>query len=291
MPEGSFSLMHVPADTSSSFYITFTEQIMVNHAIIGNNALVTGSVLYENDDLQYLMGVGKRYSFANTEYNRLFEGNLYYTLGTPEPTSGPSKHSTSIPSLRPSLQISDIPSDFPQQVISLSPSLIPSITASASPSFDSSSTPSVEISKYPSMTSDKPSSSPSNSYHPTDMHLVLPLSNYNGDIMNYGNMFEIIALNDIVVRAFDIHADAGDDDLHELEIYNRPTSLGALRSPGAWNKISQDALSIACERKLAKYSILNFMSCYDSFVLKLILLNIIWTRTMNMICTMIYLKW
>ena len=83
MPEGSFSLVHVPADTSSSFYITFTEQIMVNHAIIGNNALVTGSVLYENDDLQYLMGVGKRYSFSNTEYNRLFEGNLYYTLGTP----------------------------------------------------------------------------------------------------------------------------------------------------------------------------------------------------------------
>ena len=287
MPEGSFSLVHVPADTSSSFYITFTEQIMVNHAIIGNNALVTGSVLYENDDLQYLMGVGKRYSFSNTEYNRLFEGNLYYTLGTPEPTSGPSQRPSSSPSLRPSLQVSDNPSEFPQQVISLSPSLMPSITTSASPSFDSSSAPSVEISQFPSilasthpssdptslptsspsMTSDRPSSSPSNSYHPTDTHLVLPLSNYNGDIMNHGNMFEIIALNDIVVRAFDIHADSGDDNLHELQIYNRPTSLGALRSPGAWNKISRDALYIACERKLAKYHA-TFVFClyYDSFV-------------------------
>ena len=286
---------------------------MVNHTIIGNNALVTGSVVYENNDLQYLMGVGKRYSFANTEYNRLFEGNLYYTLGTPEPTSSPSQYPTSIRSLRPSLQISDIPSDFPQtKVISLSPSLIRTVTASASPSFESSSTPSVEISQFPSilastdpssdptlqptsfpsMTSDRPSSSPSNSYHPTETHLVLPFSNYNGDIMNHGNMFEIIALNDIVVRAFDIHADAGDDDLHELEIYNRPTSLGALRSPGAWNKISRDALSIACERKLAKYHV-TFIFClhYDSFVLKLISLPIAWTRIMNMICTMIYLKW
>jgi len=233
---------------------------MVNHAIIGNNALVTGSVLYENDDLQYLMGVGKRYSFSNTEYNRLFEGNLYYTLGTPEPTSGPSQHPTPSPTLRPSLQVSDNPSEFPQQVISISPSLTPSISRSTSPSFDSSSVPSVEISQNPTMTSDRPSMSPSNSHHPTDMHLVLPLSNYNGDILNYGNMFEIIALNDIVVRAFDIHADSGDDNLHELQIYNRPTSLGALRSPGAWNKISRDALYIACERKLSKYNLLYFLS-------------------------------
>ena len=286
---------------------------MVNHAIIGNNALVTGSVLYENDDLQYLMGVGKRYFFANTEYNRLFEGNLYYTLGTPEPTSGPSQRPSSSPSLRPtknpSVSITFMPSASPHQVISLSPSftqsIIPSFTTlpsqeiiigddfnvteqpsnspsqiskSASPSFESSSAPSVKISQNPSILastipsshstslptsspsfiSKRPSSSPSNSHHPTDMHLVLPLSNYNGDILNYGNMFEIIAFTDIVVRAFDIHADAGDDILHELQIYNRPTSLGAIRSPGAWNKISRDALYIACERKLSKYNFTLF---------------------------------
>ena len=199
MPEGSFSLVYAPADTSSSFYITFTEQIMVNHAIVGNNALVTGSVIYENDDLQYLMGVGKRYSFANTEYNRLFEGNLYYTLGTPEPTSGPSQRPSSSPSLRPSLQISDNPSEFPQQVISLSPSLMPSITLSANPTFETSILPSFSFpvhqptSRPSSVPSKSISSKPSlqdtyDSHYPTGRVTSLPSiipSNWDSFVLNF----------------------------------------------------------------------------------------------------------
>ena len=61
------------------------------------------------------------------------------------PTSGPSQRPSCSLSLHPSLQISDNPSEFPQQVISLSPSLMPSLTISASPSFETLISVSVPI--------------------------------------------------------------------------------------------------------------------------------------------------
>jgi len=84
-----------------------------------------------------------------------------------------------------------------------------------------------------------------------EINLFLDASNYLGDQYNDGTMFEIVALNDITIRAFDIHCDTETDEITSeiVEIYQRSASLGALRSPGAWTKITQNQVSVECQCK------------------------------------------
>mmetsp|Transcript_10082 Transcript_10082/g.14997 ORF Transcript_10082/g.14997 Transcript_10082/m.14997 type:complete len:193 (-) Transcript_10082:458-1036(-) len=72
---------------------------MIESAVIG---ISTGAVLFQNTDLQCKVGVGKVYSFANTDLNRIFNGVVYYSQGTFPPTSFPTSVPSFLPTLRPS---------------------------------------------------------------------------------------------------------------------------------------------------------------------------------------------
>ena len=168
---------------------------MIEGAII--SAGTTGDVFASNDDLQLKLGVGKVYSFANNDFNRLFNGAIYYTEGTLAPTVSP----TTLPSVAPS--------GLPTQ-------------------------------------SRHPSSSPTETMAPTNNFLNLPTT-LSGDQSNYGHMFEIASLTDIVIQAFDVHT--ASTTMQKMEIYNRIGSLGAFRSPAAWTKISKADLEIVGKGK------------------------------------------
>ena len=191
---------------------------MIESAVIG---LSTGSVLFQNTDLQYKVGVGKAYSFANTDLNRVFNGVVYYSRGTLPPTPAP----TVFPSVKPSGE----PTSFP----SLSPSLYPTVVISTNPTSNSTR---------------KPSVSPSVSIAPSGSYLGFPTT-FSGDQSNFGNMFELVSLVDVIIEAFDIHTSAESEKT--VEIYHRNAGLGALRSPGAWAKISTDNLVVSGQGKSA----------------------------------------
>ena len=195
IPEGSFSRTYIATNTSASFYITFVERVMIESAVLG---LSTGSVLFQNTDLQFKIGVGKAYSFANTDQNRVFNGAIYYSEGTLSPTSAPSSVPTVSPSSKPSTKTSK-----PTPMATISPSL---------------------------------SIAPTNTYPGLS-------TTFSGDQNNFGNMFELVSREDIVIRAFDVHASAESE--REVEIYYRNGVLGALRTPGAWTKISLEGLKVA----------------------------------------------
>ena len=125
IPSPLIEAVHIAPSTSTSFYITFTENVMLNSAVIGN-VIVTGSVMFQNSHLQYKMGVGKTYYFANTEYNRAFDGAIYYSLGTFEPTPSPSTIPTAFPSGRPSENSTAFPSESPSTSPVQNPTAFPS---------------------------------------------------------------------------------------------------------------------------------------------------------------------
>ena len=201
---------------------------MINAAVVGN-VFETGSVMFQNDHIQYLMGVGKRYYFSNTDYNKAFDGAIYYTLGK-----------SSTPTQIPSSELSPHPTAFP----SLADSNNPSITPTRSPSVTESSIPTMS----PLDPTKGPSSFPSYSFSPTQSLQSLSASNFVGDIPADGVMFEVISKTNLIVRAFDIHCISTEEEA--IEIYNRGSSLGALRSPGAWTKISTNEAYVSGKGKL-----------------------------------------
>ena len=79
--------------------------------------------------------------------------------------------------------------------------------------------------------------------------LNLPTT-FSGSEINYGNMFEIVSLTDIVIKAFDVHTVSEDEEI--VEIYNRKSALGALRSPGAWTQISVNDLTVQGQGEISK---------------------------------------
>ena len=216
---------------------------MINAAVVGN-VFETGSVMFQNDHIQYLMGVGKRYYFSNTDYNRAFDGVIYYTLGTFAPTSTPTKTPTKVPSISPT--------QIPSSELSPHPTAFPSLADSNNPSITPTRSPSVVESSIPTMSpldpTKGPSSFPSYSFSPTQSLQSLSASNFVGDIPADGVMFEVISKTNLIVRAFDIHCISTEEEA--IEIYNRGSSLGALRSPGAWTKISTNEAYVSGKGKL-----------------------------------------
>ena len=186
---------------------------MIESASIG---LSTGSVLFQNADLRCKVGVGKAYSFANTNLNRVFNGVVYYSRNTLPPTSAPTPAASNKPSIIPTVAPSSSPSEMP------------SVMPSQAPTFE-----------------------PTTSLAPTNNSLDLPTT-YSGDLTNHGNMFEIVSLTDIVIEAFDVHTSAENEK--EVEIYYRNGALGAFRSPGAWTKISAADLKVLGKGTLTSFS-------------------------------------
>mmetsp|Transcript_200 Transcript_200/g.275 ORF Transcript_200/g.275 Transcript_200/m.275 type:complete len:1303 (-) Transcript_200:158-4066(-) len=202
IPEGSFSPTYIAPDTSASFYITFKERIMIESAVIG---ISTGTVLFQNADVQFKVGVGKAYPFANTDQNRVFNGAVYYSQGTLAPTSAPTSSPTISPSSKPT-------------------------TTTGKPT-------------------STPTGSPSTSIAPTNIYPGLTIT-FSGDQRTFGNMFELVSRDDIIIRAFDVHSSAESEK--EVEVYYRNGALGALRTPGAWTKISTDGLKVSGKGKGAQ---------------------------------------
>ena len=66
----------------------------------------------------------------------------------------------------------------------------------------------------------------------------LQASSFIGEISNYGNMFELVALQNVIIRAFDVHCISTEN--YKIEVYKKPGELGAYRAPGAWTEISND---------------------------------------------------
>ena len=212
----------IQAGSSSSFYITFQQSWMMNSVVIGN-VIVTGSVMFQNSHLQYKMGVGKTYYFANTEYNRAFDGAIYYSLGTFEPTPSPSTSPSSPTIITTDLNPTAFPSDLPSEN---TPSSYPTIPA------------------YPTIS---PSLIPTSSVSPTTIYENLPASGYVGEMSNFGVMFELSALQHIIIRTFDIHCSSTASQ--NIEVYNKSGALGALRSPGAWTLVSVENASVEGQGK------------------------------------------
>ena len=128
---------------------------------------VTGDVYAQNEDVRLLVGVGKTHYFgAGTYYDRLWNGNLRYTIGIKDrdiPVDGLNCRPSMVPSLAPtsSPSLSQLPSVAPSKLPSLSPSNFPTLVPSAIPSDVPSSIPSDVPSDMPSdLPSDLPSDVP-----------------------------------------------------------------------------------------------------------------------------------
>lgn len=67
-------------------------------------------------------------------------------------------------------------------------------------------------------------------------------TSFTGEKMNYGIMFEIVAINDIVIRAFDVHCSSTNQN--NVELYNKQTFLDGIRHPSKWSKIFNEPVIV-----------------------------------------------
>ncbi|MFK7739877.1 MAG: hypothetical protein AB8H80_06100 [Planctomycetota bacterium] len=64
--------------TTQSFYVTVTNGTSINYT----NGTTTGAVFSSNADLEFFEGAGVAYPFAANFNPRVFNGNIYYSIGT-----------------------------------------------------------------------------------------------------------------------------------------------------------------------------------------------------------------
>ena len=67
----------IPSGATQSFYVTVTNGTSINYT----NGSATGSVFASNADLEFLEGAGLAYPFTANFNPRVFNGNIYYTVG------------------------------------------------------------------------------------------------------------------------------------------------------------------------------------------------------------------
>merc|ERR1712226_71407 len=142
-----------------------------------------------------------------------------------------SQKPSSLPSITPSLAGSIAPSASPTEEIStVFPSVSPSVTATKGLTASPSTLPTVVT------VTDIPSERPTEAGGGTPAPLAQLETTYAGGNGQAGNMFDIKALSNIVIREIDIHV--GDTNSHAGLVYTKEGSWrGFAKNPGAWIEI------------------------------------------------------
>ena len=151
LPLSAFEPINIPGESTQGFYVTLVESIGGLLCLNANNN-EAGSVFASTDDMEILIGTGNDYLFGQVFGVRVFNGALRYMLGM-IPTESPTVHSSTPPSVSPSLKpsmVSASPSVLLTSLPSLSSSSEPS-SLTTRPSMINSSEPSLRNSLYPSM--------------------------------------------------------------------------------------------------------------------------------------------
>ena len=211
IPASDFRTIEMCAGVTYSFYITSKEKL-IRYTNISPGSM-NGKI--ENDDFvikpEDSVGVG-RYPFGSVYENRMWNGVLHYTYG-----SSCSRKITQAPSSFPT-----IPGQ--SRMPSSRPSLYPSMKASDGPS------------KSPSMfpTTLRPTFSPSTT--PSYMPLDQLFTDFRGDKIGYGVMFDMKAINPIVLRTLDIHVASYENVF--VEVYLKfGRFIGYEHNPQVWEKL------------------------------------------------------
>jgi len=74
---------YIPGGSTQSFYVTVTNGTAINYT----NGTATGALYASNSDLEFYEGAGLAYPFTANFNPRVFNGNIYYSVG-PNPNCG-----------------------------------------------------------------------------------------------------------------------------------------------------------------------------------------------------------
>ena len=169
IPSDYMNWIPISAGATKAIYTSFVypgAYMQYSATNISNPPLFTGDVYSENNDLQIIIGAGKTYYFgAGTFSNRIWNGNVRYSLGLQQrpipsqdfencrPSMTPSKAPSFSPTLSkaPAIHPSVGPTNSPTHTPSVLSSHIPSLLPSFRPSNDISTTPSTAPSGMPSV--------------------------------------------------------------------------------------------------------------------------------------------
>ena len=211
IPASDLQTIEMCAGNTYSFYITLKDKL-IRYTNMSPGSL---SDKIENDDLlirpEDSVGVG-RYPFGSVYENRMWNGVLHYTFAsscsrkiTKAPSSfptvpGQSKTPSSSPSFYPSMEASNDPSNSPSMSpTTLSPTLSPSMT-------------------------------------PSYMPLEELFTDFRGDKIGYGVMFDMKAINPIVLNTLDIHVASYESVF--VEVYLKfGRFIGYEHNPQVWEKV------------------------------------------------------
>ena len=170
MPSGSFPPVFVKAGTLQSFYLTFQETTNYNRYSGGTTL---GAIFKQDDNLEILEGYAKGYNFGDDYFPRMWNGQVFYEIGTIQPPTSPVAPPVAQPVVAPTPPPTFAP--VPQPVIVPTP-------APVVPKPQQLPTPSTVAT--------------------TSSKLVTTFVGGNGQA---GNMFDVTTNKAIVVKSFDIH--------------------------------------------------------------------------------------
>lgn len=97
LPPRSFAPVFVKSGDIQAFYIQFQEATNYNRYSGGTQI---GAVYKENDDIQILEGYAKGFNFGDDYYPRVWNGQVYYEIGTTRPPAS-SPRPTTVPVPQP----------------------------------------------------------------------------------------------------------------------------------------------------------------------------------------------
>jgi len=162
LPLGSFNPVYVKSGDVQAFYLTFQASTNVNRYSSG---IKLGGVYKENNDIQIFEGYAKGYLFGADYYPRVFNGQVFYEVGT---VSQPPVPATPLPTKAPTpVPATPLPTKVPTPV----------------PATPSPEAPTSVVAK-------------------TTSSITTTFVGGNGQA---GNMFDVTTNKRIKVKSFDIH--------------------------------------------------------------------------------------
>jgi Metallo-peptidase family M12 len=206
LPTGTFPPVSVKAGDIQAFYITFKSNTNYNRYSPGNTL---GKVQSSNADLDVLEGYAKGYLFGDDYFPRIWNGIVFYERGTTQQTGGATPAPTNKPTFEPAVLPAPTPSPVqptPAPTIQPSPAPVPASIASGAPI---------------------------NSQQAPDK-LTTTFAGGNGQA---GNMVEIVASQNIVVTALDIHT-YSTQSVHVFVYMKKGTYVGFEQNSDAWTAIA-----------------------------------------------------
>jgi hypothetical protein len=213
LPTGTFSPVSVKAGNIQAFYITFKSTTNYNRYSPGSTL---GSVQSSNADLDVLQGYAKGYVFGDDYFPRVWNGIVYYERGTTQPTTTTNNAPTNKPTFEPVLLPLPTPSPVQPTPSPVQPTPSPTIMPTPAP------VPASIASGVPTESNQVPDK------------VTTTFAGGNGQA---GNMVEIVASQNIVVKALDIHT-YSTESVHVFVYMKKGSYVGFEQNSDAWTPIA-----------------------------------------------------